>query len=163
MRLSTEPVRRLLSRFRRREVATLSRSGEVRFRELLESLPNIAVQGYDRNRQVVYWNEESARLYGYQKSEALGRRLEELIIPIDMREQVIALHEAWIREGRAIPAGRLILHDRACRPVPVYSYHVMLGDLTRDPVMFCVDVPVGSEISSSRSEWTPPAPELEAP
>jgi len=125
-----------------------ARLGEERFRAMLESLPNIAVQGYDRERRVVFWNEESERLYGYRYEEARGRRLESLIIPEAMRGQVIRDHEAWLREGRAIPPGRLVLRDRDCRPVPVYSYHVMLDEHTADPVMFCVDVRLSGKADS---------------
>lgn len=123
------------------EMAKLkTRLGEERFRAMLESLPNIAVQGYDRERRVVFWNEESERLYGYRYEEARGRQLESLIIPEAMRARVVHDHEAWLREGRAIPPGRLVLRDRDGEPVPVYSYHVMLDEETAEPVMFCVDV-----------------------
>lgn len=43
---------------------------EQQFRALLESLPKVAVQGYDRDRRVIYWNEGSTRLYGYTAEEA---------------------------------------------------------------------------------------------
>ncbi|MDR9438380.1 MAG: PAS domain-containing protein [Halomonas sp.] len=124
-----------------------TRRGEGRFRAMLESLPNIAVQGYDRHRRVIFWNEESTRLYGYRYDEVHGRRLEELIIPDAMRAQVVRDHDIWIREGRAIPPGRLVLRDRDGQPVPVYSYHVMLDEHTADPVMFCVDVPLDRDAS----------------
>lgn len=120
--------------------ASKNRQGDSRFRSLLESLPNVAVQGYDRNRRVIYWNAASTRLYGYQAAEAAGRYLEELIIPESMQAQVIRDHTAWLREGKAIPPGRLVLQDRRGHPVPVYSYHVMLDEFTENPVMFCVDV-----------------------
>ncbi len=80
---------------------------EQRFRALLESLPKVAVQGYDRDRRVIYWNEASTRLYGYASEEAQGRLLEELIIPAPMREPVIQAHRAWVREGVEIPADEL--------------------------------------------------------
>nr|WP_276314045.1 PAS domain-containing protein [Halomonas antri] len=97
-----------LSRFRSRS-ANNDCQGDSRFRVLLESLPNVAVQGYDRNRRVIYWNAESVRLYGYQAEEAAGRPLEELIIPEPMQAQVIRDHTAWLCEGKAIPPGRLVL------------------------------------------------------
>ncbi|MGR4067864.1 PAS domain S-box protein [Billgrantia sp. C5P2] len=122
--------------------------GDSRFRLLLESLPNVAVQGYDRKRRVIYWNEESVRLYGYQAEEAAGRYLEELIIPEPMQAQVIRDHSAWLREGKAIPPGRLVLRDKQGNPVPVYSYHVMLDEFSEDPVMFCVDVRLDTDLET---------------
>jgi PAS domain S-box-containing protein len=126
-----------------------ARPGDKRFRALLEELPNIAVQGYDRDRRVIYWNEESVLLYGYRPEEAVGRRLEELIIPDAMKAEVVRLHSAWLYEGRSIPSGRLVLQDKQGRPVPVYSYHVMFDEFTDNPVMFCVDVRLDATVEAS--------------
>ncbi|MBA2780207.1 PAS domain S-box protein [Billgrantia kenyensis] len=126
-----------------------ARPGDTRFRALLEGLPNISVQGYDRDRRVIYWNEESVRLYGYRAEEAVGLRLEELIIPDAMQEEVVRLHTAWLYEGRPIPSGRLLPQDKRGQPVPVFSYHVMFDEFTDDPVMFCVDVRLDAAGGSS--------------
>lgn len=121
---------------------TRLQAGDARFRAMLESLPNIAVQGYDRQRRVIFWNEESANLYGYSEEQAKGRLLEDLIIPETMRSQVIRQHQAWVMEGKPIPAGQLVLRHQSGAEVPVFSYHAMLGEGSDAPVMFCVDVPL---------------------
>ncbi|GAB3350225.1 hypothetical protein GCM10027512_23800 [Chromohalobacter beijerinckii] len=118
---------------------------EQRFRALLESLPRVAVQGYDRERRVIYWNEASTRLYGYGAAEAQGQSLEELIIPESMRESVIQAHRAWVREGVNIPAEELELQHKSGEPVSVFSHHVMLGEHTENPLMFCVDVDLSAQ------------------
>lgn len=118
---------------------------EQRFRALLESLPRVAVQGYDRERRVIYWNEASTRLYGYGAAEAQGQSLEELIIPESMRESVIQAHRAWVREGVNIPAEELELQHKSGEPVSVFSHHVMLGEHTENPLMFCVDADLSAQ------------------
>jgi two-component system, sensor histidine kinase and response regulator len=74
----------------RKQVEIVLKQSEQRFRYLFEATPNIAVQGYNRHRQVIYWNRASEELYGYSKSEALGRQLEDLTIPLEMGQEVIA-------------------------------------------------------------------------
>ncbi|MFP4138869.1 MAG: putative bifunctional diguanylate cyclase/phosphodiesterase [Halomonas sp.] len=123
---------------------------EQRFRALLESLPKVAVQGYDRHRRVIYWNAASTRLYGYDAEEALGRTLEELIIPASMRDGVIAAHRAWVEEGVEIPAEELELRHRSGERVPVFSHHVMLNEHTDEPLMFCVDVDLSDQKRAHR-------------
>lgn len=118
---------------------------EQRFRKLLESLPRVAVQGYDRERRVIYWNAASERLYGYSEQDAMGQRLEDLIIPAPMRGDVVAAHSAWIERGEEIPAAELELRHRSGAPVPVFSHHVMLGEHSEQPVMFCIDVDLGEQ------------------
>ncbi|MBE0489763.1 MAG: EAL domain-containing protein [Halomonas sp.] len=123
---------------------------EQRFRALLESLPKVAVQGYDHNRRVIYWNDASTRLYGYSADEARGRLLEDLIIPAPMREGVIQAHRAWMEHGQEIPADELELRHRSGELVPVFSHHVMLNEHTAVPLMFCVDVDLSDQKRAHR-------------
>lgn len=74
-------------------------SDEDHFIQLLDTLPKVSVQGYDVNRRVIYWNEASTVIYGYDRSETLGNRLEDLIIPDEMRDEAIQRHQAWIKQG----------------------------------------------------------------
>ncbi len=123
---------------------------EQRFRALLESLPKVAVQGYDRDRRVIYWNEASTRLYGYTQEEALGCLLEDLIIPGPMRAGVIQAHRDWVEHGKEIPAEEIELRHSSGEPVPVFSHHVMLKEHTDDPLMFCVDVDLSDQKRAHR-------------
>ncbi|MCW4151134.1 EAL domain-containing protein [Halomonas sp. 18H] len=123
---------------------------EERFRRLLESLPRVAVQGYDRQRRVIYWNQASTTLYGYSAAEAMGQPLEDLIIPAEMRDDLIASHRAWMEHGRSIPPSELELVHLSGERVPVFSHHVMLGEHTDSPVMFCVDVDLSDQKRAHR-------------
>ncbi len=62
---------------------------EKKFLDLICKVPNVAVQGYDKNRRVIYWNKASQEIYGYTKEDAMGNRVEDLIIPDFMIEEVI--------------------------------------------------------------------------
>lgn len=111
-----------------------------RFKRLLNQLPRIAVQGYDTHHRVIFWNQASARLYGYTADEAMGQRLEALIIPPAMQPQVYAAIEAWFRDGTPIPAAELTLQGKEGTPVVVYSSHVMQDNALGQPEVFCVDI-----------------------
>lgn len=131
----------------------LIRQSESRFRELIESLPAIAVQGYDENRRVIYWNDASETLYGYTREEALGQPLESLIIPQAMRETVIQLHHDWLEKGQEIPASELELQHKDGSLVPVFSSHVMLRSENDRQEMYCIDVNL-IEQKRARAELT---------
>ncbi|MGC8118861.1 putative bifunctional diguanylate cyclase/phosphodiesterase [Marinobacter sp. VGCF2001] len=122
------------------DTPSVSEQSEARFHELIESLPMVAVQGYDRNRRVIYWNDASTRIYGYTREEAEGKLLEDLIIPESMRNAVIDAHENWLVNGISIPADELELKHKAGHLVPVYSSHVMLKQDTGECEMFCIDI-----------------------
>lgn len=118
---------------------------EDRFLQLIESMPKVAVQGYDKTRTVIYWNDASTTLYGYTKEEALGAKLEDLILPSDIVEPVINAHEAWINDGIPIPASELILKHKDNHPLHVFSSHIMLDEQSDNPEMFCVDIDMNSQ------------------
>gem|GEM_PF-3565400 len=116
------------------------RDAEQRFRHAFDQTPTTAVQGYDRQRRVIYWNAASEELYGWRREEALGRQLEELIIPAPMRGDVVRLHAAWVERDEPIPASELELQRKDGSLVPVFSSHVMLRNGWGDPEMYCIDV-----------------------
>ena len=100
----------------------------------------IAVQGYDHERNVIYWNRASERMYGYSKEEALGRKLEDLIIPDPMKGEVIRGVRNWYQNGVVVPSSELTLRHKDGSEVPVYSSHVMLVSSQGQKTMYCVDV-----------------------
>ena len=118
----------------------LIQESESRFRELIESLPAIAVQGYDEARRVIYWNDASEALYGFSSEEAKGLHLEDLIIPEEMRQAVIEAHRLWVVEGQSIPPAELELLCKDGSFVPVFSSHVMLQSDGHSKEMYCIDV-----------------------
>lgn len=122
------------------EMEAILAASEERFRTLFESVPNIPVQGYDRQRRVIFWNAASERYYGFTKAEAQGKLLEDLIIPADMRTGVIDAVTNWIEHGVQIPASELVLQKKSGEQAPVYSSHVLLINSSGEPEMYCIDV-----------------------
>ena len=116
------------------------RESDQRFRNIFENVNMIAVQGYDRDRRVIYWNPASEQLYGYTSEEAMGQLLEKLIIPESLHEHVKSAHQAWVNGGAAIPSGEIELVHKDGSPVPVYSSHVMQETSQGEKFMYCVDV-----------------------
>jgi len=124
----------------RKQMEETLREREMRFRSVFDQVKGIPIQGYNRNRDVIYWNKASEEVYGFTAEEALGHKLEDLIIPDSMREQVISDVQRWTDGGPTIPAGELILRDKNGDDVRVYSSHVMLTNFNGYKEMFCVDV-----------------------
>jgi len=112
---------------------------EERFRHLIEAIPDVAIQGYDAELVCRFWNAASARLYGYTEAEAVGRSLLDLIIPDNMREDVIKATRHMIDSGEAIPSAELLLRHKHGFPIQVFSGHVLLRHGDADPEFFCID------------------------
>ncbi|CCK80539.1 PAS domain-containing hybrid sensor histidine kinase/response regulator [Desulfobacula toluolica] len=121
------------------EVNNALKNSERRFRKIIEEVSEISIQGYDEKRRVTFWNRFSEKLYGYTKEEALGKKLEDLVIPPAMKNEVKRLHGLWIEKDEKIPAGELVLVDKFGNDVPVFSSHVM-NSTQAGKEMFCIDI-----------------------
>ncbi|MGG5871567.1 PAS domain S-box protein [Pseudomonas peli] len=135
------------------------RESEQRFRQLFEQTPRIAVQGYDRERRVIYWNQASTQLYGYAVHEAIGRRLEELIVPLPARSKVASAINLWQVGGPPIPAAEVQLQRKDGSLVWVYSSHLMLRNSLDQLELYCIDIDLteqkkmDSELQVSESRY----------
>lgn len=98
------------------------------------------MQGYDGQRRVIYWNIGSELLYGYCEREALGNKLEELIIPEPMRHFIVAAHSDWLNKDIAIPAGEVTLRSKSGNEVHVFSSYVMFINQDNQKQMYCIDI-----------------------
>ncbi len=119
--------------------------------QLFDAVDAISVQGYDEQRCVVYWNMGSEALYGYSESDALGKRLEDLIIPKPMQAFVIAAHADWVSKGVVIPAAELTLRHKNGLDVQVFSSHVMFTNQFNKKEMYCIDINL-AEVKRAQDE-----------
>ncbi|MFZ4625458.1 MAG: sensor domain-containing protein [Rhodoferax sp.] len=116
------------------------RVSEARFRQLLNDIPLVAVQGYGADGITHFWNQASEHLYGYYADEALGRSLLDTIIPAEMHEGVRHAMREMFETTRPIPAGELSLRRKDGSRVDVFSSHAYVQVPGQPPEMFCVDV-----------------------
>ncbi|PIE63509.1 MAG: hypothetical protein CSA26_12680, partial [Desulfobacterales bacterium] len=113
---------------------------EERFRNLMENVDAVAVQGYNLDGTTQYWNKASERLYGYTQQEAIGRKLTDLIIPPEMRPVVAEAMRRMTESGESIPTEELLLQHKDGSPIPVLSHHTIVKVPGRDHELFCLDI-----------------------
>ena len=117
----------------------ISQLREHQFRELFLNLP-AAVQGYRSDGTVLYWNLASERLYGYSAAEAMGQNLLDLIIPDELRSNVMRDMQNVIDSGVVIPAEELRLKRKDGSHVVVYSSHYLVQLPNGQSELFCIDI-----------------------
>jgi PAS domain S-box-containing protein len=69
-------IRDITDRKQSEEALQLS---EERLRACIGNTPNVAVQWYDEQGRVLFWNPASERVFGWTSEEAMGRTLDQLI------------------------------------------------------------------------------------
>ena len=128
----------VLETLEKREAAL--RKSELRFRDLLQDVPSVAVQGYGPDGTTRYWNKASEQLYGYAAAEAIGCNLLDLIIPPEMHQGIREAMRQMFETGHPIPAGELSLMRKDGSRVEVFSSHAHVQVPGQAPEMFCVDI-----------------------
>jgi len=113
---------------------------EKRFRTLMENIPSVAVQGYNLDGSVTFWNQASEQLYGYSKKDVIGANLLDLIIPKEMTQGVKGAMQYMSETGEPIPAGELLLQKKDGSRVPVFSSHALVKAMNKLPELFCLDI-----------------------
>lgn len=135
---------------RRRTHEALQES-EKRLRFLFEEIPHIAVQGYNANHEVIFWNRASEQLYSYSRNDAIGRKIEELLAPPDQREEVAESIDRWVETGKPIAAGEIIKQRSDDKPVAVYSTRLATCNKSGEQEMYVVDIDL-SELKRANEE-----------
>ena len=129
---------------RRKHAEEALLESESRFRNLFEQVPSIAVQGYGLDGTTLYWNLASENLYGYRAQEAIGKKLIDLIIPPEMREDVSAAMRSMAATKIPIPASELTLMRKDGSRIVVFSSHAIVEKAGGEPVLFCIDIDLTS-------------------
>ncbi len=113
---------------------------ERRFRDLLQNVPAVAVQGYAPDGTTQYWNEASERLYGYSAQEAIGKDLLKLLVPPEALGEVRAVVRQMVESGQAAPTEELSLMHKNGSRVMVLSSHAVVRNPQGGLDLFCIDV-----------------------
>jgi PAS domain S-box-containing protein len=130
---------------RHRQAEQRLRASEERLRVTLEVSPNVAVQWYDRDGRVLYWNAASEKLYGWRADEALGKTPDQLIHTPEETAAFVAVLAKMAASGEPVgPAEYATRHrtgdlrwvDATIFPIP--------GDAPEAPIFVCMDVDISA-------------------
>lgn len=115
-------------------------TSDVRLESVFNSLDGVPIQIYDQQRRVVFWNPASEKLYGFTSEEAVGRKLEDLVVPSESKQETVDLVCQWFDTGEAIPATELELQRKDGKRLRVYSNHVLFTKSQGQRELFSIDV-----------------------
>ncbi|MCS7309047.1 MAG: MASE1 domain-containing protein [Armatimonadetes bacterium] len=71
--------------------------------QIINNAPGVAIQGYDQEGRVVFWNRASEQLYGFQEQQVLGKRLGEFLLSERDAREFERLIQEVARTGQPAP------------------------------------------------------------
>ncbi|MCC7300461.1 MAG: PAS domain S-box protein, partial [Verrucomicrobia bacterium] len=135
----------------RRRIYEALQESEKRLRFLFEEIPHIAVHGYNAAREAIFWNRASEEVYKYSKKEALGRKIEDLVLPTDRREDLIKAFDLWVQNGVPMASGEMMKRTADGSQVAVYSSYLASRNQRGEWEMYEIDVDL-SELKRASEE-----------
>ncbi|NPV60086.1 MAG: PAS domain S-box protein [Actinobacteria bacterium] len=124
--------------------ALIAEEAETRFKLAIDQAPLLAVQGYDSQGRVTYWNRASESLYGFSRDEALGKTLDELILDeTEAAEFSALLNEVWSKMKPSSPR-EWSIRDREGKERWVLSTVFPLVVEGKCVEAFCLDLDITS-------------------
>ena len=119
------------------------RESEERFRNLMEHIPGVAIQGYTAAGEVFYWNKASQEMYGYSADEAVGQNVIDLVVPEELEQdfrEILSEGMKVAKSGQFAPSGEMMMKRKDGQFVPVHSIHTAVSVEGKDTQMFRIDV-----------------------
>jgi PAS domain S-box-containing protein len=124
---------------------------EAQLRASLENTPNVAVQWYDRDGRVVYWNPASEHLYGWSAADAMGKTLDQLLYTSEENAAFIAHLQHIAETGEAVEPYESTFCRRDGSEGIILSTQFALPSEADRPLFVCIDVDITARKQSQKN------------
>ncbi len=106
---------------------------EKLYHEILKSIPNLAIQHFDSNREIIKWNKYNTTMFGYTEEEAIGRKVEQLIYPKDLRDDFINKVDSCLTLNKPIKLMKMKLLNKEGQEVAVQGSYILQNRFSKNP------------------------------
>lgn len=118
----------------------IARQEERRLRLLFENVASVAVQGFQPDGTVVYWNKAAESLYGYSAEEAVGRNLMDLIVAAENRPAMADDIRQMVTSRQPVPPAQISLQCKNGDKIEAYTSYAVI-DVPNQPLqIYAIDV-----------------------
>ncbi len=121
-------------------------ASERRLAATLENAPDLAVQWYDAEGRILFWNCASEKLYGLSAAEARGKTPDQLGYPAEATAGFLAALRQIGSSGQVIGPYESVVHSRDSRELTISSTIFAIpgegGARDAAPIYACMDVDI---------------------
>lgn len=124
------------------EVNSKLQAAHAQFKAVIENAPSVAIQGYDAEGKVRFWNHASEELYGYAEKDVLDKRLGEFLLSPEDAQEFEALTKRILESNEPAPLREWETHTASGKLCYIVSslFPLRLGDSER--LVVCMDVDI---------------------
>jgi PAS domain S-box-containing protein len=125
----------------RRRAEQSSKQSEARLSAIIANTPTVAIEGYDIDGRVLFWNEAAQRMFGWGAVEAVGKKLDELMLSPMAARDFEGLLQQVQRTGQPMPREWAYTNRRGDRGV-CYSTVFIVPSESGVDTFICMDIDI---------------------
>ncbi|MFH0876925.1 MAG: diguanylate cyclase [Candidatus Omnitrophota bacterium] len=125
-------------------------SAYLRFEAVIQSSPNIAIQGYSLDGRILEWNHASELLFGYSKHEVIGKRGADLLAGENDRRE---FEEAVIQiaaTGHNVAPHEARAKNRGGKEITLYSSLFPILQNGKVIEIYCMSVDISDRVETEK-------------
>jgi diguanylate cyclase (GGDEF)-like protein/PAS domain S-box-containing protein len=107
------------------DILPTSKAFDYSLQRFFAQTDTMAVQGFDQYRRITYWNLASEKLYGISAQQALGKKIDLLLISEHLQLSYQNNCNKWFSEISTIPAMEWSFQQTAGQPIELLSNHLL--------------------------------------
>ncbi len=134
----------------RKQAESALADSEQRLRACIENTPYVAVQWFDEQGRVTFWNPASEQIFGWSAAEALGKTLDQLIHTPEETRAFRALLQEVQASGTPHGPGEYEFHRKNGSPGVCLSTLFPIPAEGGQPRFACMDVDISARRQADR-------------
>ena len=127
------------------------RESEKRLEAIVSNTPNVAVEGYDIDGRVLYWNKAAEKIFGFTAQEAVGKTLDQLILAPAATGEFVEMLRMLDRSGPTLQPTEWSFKARNGREGWLYSTIFPIPVANGRKEFICMDVDI-SQLKTAERE-----------
>lgn len=126
----------------RKQAEKALRESQERLSAIISNTPNVAVEGYDIDGRVLYWNRAAEQIFGWTEKEAMGKTLDQLILDKKSTDEFNNILRDTERLNRPFGPSEWKFKNKDGQEGVVYStiFPIPAGDGKKEFVCMDVDI-----------------------
>ena len=128
---------------------------ESRLKATLENTPSVAIQWYDREGKVLYWNHASAEMYGIPTEQAVGRNITDGTLNLYQSQANAVAFVQTLQEiertGQPVGPVEFDMQRADGTPIRILASTFAIPGEAGQPLFVCMDVDITQRMRAERA------------
>ncbi len=115
---------------------------EAKYKAITHFSPNIAIQSFDKNGIINFWNKASENTYGYLQEEALGKNIDDYVTVKNSTINMIDLIKSIDTENTFYGPKEIEVYTKSGALKTILSTIYKIPDISDESTYICMDIDI---------------------